>query len=235
MKQLQLPLAALAGLMLLPATSFAAKDLSYSYVELDYIVENVDLYGDNEAFTNVVQDVDDGRGFGLTGSFAFTRNMFVFGKYSNTEADFTYINDAGMAVPEGEDIKTMKLGLGYFAPLTREMDFVARLAYMDVDYGELQFGERDNDVQEFDEIDNAFRDLTNDSSDGYTIDVGVRSQVVEWLEAGGGIRYTDLDSGDDIGIFGNLLFEINPNMGVNLAVDLGDNLSSYSLGLRLSM
>lgn len=235
MKQLQLPLTALAGLMLLPATSFAARDLNYTDIQLDYIVQNVDLYQDNQVFENVVEDIDDGTGFGLSGSYAFTQNMFVFGNYSNTEADFTYTNDAGMRVREGEDIKTMQLGLGYFAPLTRQMDFVGRLSYMDVDYGELEFGETNNDVNQFDDIDNAFRDLTEDSSDGYSIDVGVNSQIVEWLEAGGGLRYTDLDSGDDFGVFGNLLFEINPNMGVNVAVDFGDMVSFYSLGLRLSM
>lgn len=236
MDRLKLPLTALAGFIMLPASALAAEDISYKYAELAYVVQDVDMYEDDEAFNNVINDVDNGGGLKLEASFAFTGNMFAFGKYSSTEADFTFINDAGMFVPQGQDIKTLNLGLGFFTPLSPTMDFVGRASYMDVDYGQFNAGAQDNDVANDNEtFADAVRDLNDDQSDGYAVDVGVRTQTAEWLELGGGIRYTDLNSGDDISVFANALFEINPNMGINLAADFGDALSSYQLGFRYSL
>ena len=48
------------------------------------------------------------------------------------------------------------------------------------------------------------------------------------------MRYTDLDYGDNTSFFGNLLFEVSDNIGINLGGDFGGDLSTYSLGLRYS-
>lgn len=235
MNKLQLSINTLAGLFLLPAASFAADDISYSYIEADYIVQNIDLFEDQDVFDDFLEDVDDGDGFKLGASLSLTQNLFIFGNYSNTEADFTFVDDTGLVIPQGQDIKTVNLGLGFNAPLNNQMDFVGRVSYLDVDYGEFSFGQNDDDVNDLDDIDNAFNDLDEDSTDGFAIDAGVRTQVAEWLELGGGLRYTDLDTGDDFSAFGNALFEINQNFGINLAANVGDNLTSYQLGLRYTM
>lgn len=230
------PVAALATAVALPVSAAAAEDISYTYVQLDYIVEDIDAFEDDEVFNQVLEDVDDGRGIGIEGSFAFAENFFVFGKYSNTEADFTYIADNGMFVPQGEDIKSFDIGLGYFRPMSDTMDFVARAAYADVDYGDLNFGQVDDDVANDNEtVSDAFDDLNEDSSDGYYIDAGVRAQTVEWLELGGGLRYSDMDSGDDISVFGDATFEINQNLGIVLSGDFGDSATVYALGVQYSL
>lgn len=235
MKKSLLPLAALASLAFLSATSFAANDLSYNYVELDYIVRDIDLYEDDDEFENFFDDRDDGDGYQLEGSFSFMERFFVFGNYSNAEAEFTFTTDEGVEVPQGADVKVMNLGLGYFTPIAYNTDFVARVAYRDIDYGGFNLGENPTDIDDFGDIDEALEDLREDSSAGAAIDVGVRSQVADWVEAGGGLRYTNLDTGDDFSLFGNVLFEITPNMGVNVAVDLGDMMTVYRLGFRYSV
>lgn len=47
-KKSLLSLAALASLACIPGASFAADDLSYSYVELDHIVRDIDLFEDDD-------------------------------------------------------------------------------------------------------------------------------------------------------------------------------------------
>lgn len=219
-----------------PFSAVAAQDISYRYIEAEYIVQDVDLYEDDDAFDNIIEDVDDGDGFKIGASFSFANNLFVFGNYAQTKADFTFIDDTGALIPENTDVKTLQLGLGYFAPINMNMDFVVRAAYMDVDYDEFATGATDQDITDPDTtFGDVWDDLNEDSSDGYFVDAGVRAQVIDWLELGGGIRYTDLDMGDDFSVFGNALFEINQNFGINLTANIGDNLSSYGLGLRYSM
>lgn len=235
MNRAKLP-AILACLSLMPASAFAAEGISYRYLEADYVIQDIDLYEDDEAFDDVLEDIDDGDGFNVEASFSFTNNLFIFGGYSETTADFNFINDTGGFVPQETDVKTMQVGLGYFTSLTDNLDLVARAAYADVDLNEFSLGATDDDIGDDDEtLEDAYDDLNEDSSDGYFIDAGVRAQAMEWLELGGGVRYTDLDSGDDVSVFGNALFEISQNMGINVTASVGDNLSSYGVGFRYSM
>lgn len=228
--------AAVLAASVAPFSAIAAQDISYRYVEAEYVIQDVDMYEDDDAFDNVIEDVDDGDGFKVGASFAFTNNLFIFGNYAQTQADFTFINDNAALVPDDVDVKTLQLGLGYFAPINMNTDFVVRAAYMDVDYDEFASGGQDQDVTDPDTtFGDVWDDLNEDSSDGYFVDAGVRAQTIEWLELGGGVRYTDLDSGDDFSVFGNALFEINQNMGINLTASIGENLSSYGLGFRYSM
>jgi opacity protein-like surface antigen len=229
-----LPTAVITALAALPFSASAAEGISYSYFEVDYIVQDVDMYEDDDAFDNIIEDVDDGDGFKIGASFAFTNNLFIFGNYAQTKADFTFINDTGAVIPQDTDVKTLQVGLGYFAPITNNVDFVVRAAYMDVDLDEFSLGATDQDIGD-DSLGDAWDDLNEDTSDGYFADVGVRAQVLNWLEVGGGVRYTDLDSGDDVSAFGNVLFEINQNIGINLSASFGDKLSSYGLGFRYSL
>jgi hypothetical protein len=231
-----LPASILAALTVLPAAALAAENISYSYIEAAYVIQDMDMYEDEEAFDNVLEDVDDGDGFKIDASFAFSSNMFLFGSYAQTQADFTFINDTGALIPQDQDVKTIELGLGFFAPLSDRMDFVARAAYMDVDLDNFSFGATDDDIADDDEtVEDAYDDLNEDASDGYFVDAGVRAQALPQLELGGGVRYTDLDSGDDVAVFANAMWEINQNMGINLSASFGDNLSAYGLGFRYSM
>lgn len=237
MKPLRLPLAAFIGACMIPTAAMAAGDLSYTYIEAGYLVQDVDMYEDNQIFNNVLEDFDDGDGFEIEGSVAFTDNFFGFGNYSKTSADFTFVDDAGLRIPRGQDVKTLTVGVGYNRPIAvgqGQTDFVARAAYFDSDYGDFNLGADDNEINEWDDVDNAFNDLSEDASDGFKLDAGLRSQVIDWLEAGGGIRYTYMESEDDFSVFADLLFEINQSFGISASADFGDNMSTYGVGLRYS-
>ena len=235
MKQLQLPYLALASLMCLPAITMAAEDISYSYIEADYVIKDIDLFEDDDALDNILEDTDDGDGFKLQGSLAFSDYVFGFGSYSNTEADFTFVDDTGFIIPQNQDIKEVNLGIGISLPMNDRTDFVATGRYIDIDLGDFSLGANEDEINNQDDFENAFDDLNEDTSDGYAVDAGVRSQLANWLEIGGGLRYTNLDSGDDVSAFGNLLFELSQNFGINATANVGDNVTSYEVGVRFSM
>lgn len=221
--------------LLLPVATFAAEGISYTFVEGDYIIQDIDGNEEGDIFDNFVDDFDDGDGYGFHGSFAFSSNFFVFGGYTSTDSEYTFVSDEGLLIPDNEDVKTLKLGLGFFTPLSNNLDLVIRGAYMDVDFGSYNFGATDDDdINSGGDLEDAIRDLNDDSSDGYFADAGVRAQVFNWLELGGGLRYTDIDSGDDVAFFGNALFEITENMGINLGADFNDEITTYALGFRYS-
>ncbi|MDC8014188.1 hypothetical protein [Tahibacter soli] len=95
---------ALAALMALPFASHAA-DLSYSYLEADYVHVNPD-------------DFDNVDGYALRGSGAINENF-------NLIAGWTKINqDAPFP-----DTKAWYLGFGYHVPIADKTDLFAELAY----------------------------------------------------------------------------------------------------------
>lgn len=145
------------------------------------------------------------------------------------DADVTFVSNGGFQ-RTGEDVKRFDIGLGWAMPLNLQMfqqsDFVASAAYSDIDYGDFDFGASG---------DSSLGDLDDDSSDGYFIDARLRAQLVEWAEASAGARYTDLEDAEDLSLIGNVLFEINQNLGINLEVNAGDDLSEYCVGVRYSM
>lgn len=221
--------------VLLPVSAVAAEGISYTFIEGDYLIQDIDYYEDNDFFDNFVDDIDDGDGYNLGASLAISDNLFTFGSYSKTKADFTYFDDKGALIGKNQNVKTLKIGLGFHTPLSSSLDFVATGGYTDVDLGDFSLGrDRNDDLNSGDDIQKAFDDLNDDDSDGYFLDVGARGQLAPWLEFGAGVRYTDLDYGDSTSVFGNLLFEVSDNVGINLGGEFGDDVNIYSLGLRYS-
>src|SRR5690606_39032821 len=155
--------ALLAASAALPVSAFAAQDISYRYVEVEYVVQDVDMYEDDDAFDNIIEDVDDGDGFKIGASFSFTNNLFIFGNYAQTSADFTFLTDNGGVIPRDHYVKTLHLGLRYFAPISTYVDFVVRAAYMDVDLDEFSLGQTDQDIGDDDtDFSAAWNDLNED-------------------------------------------------------------------------
>lgn len=97
-------LIALALATALPFAASAADNLSYNYVEGDY----------------VKTDAENGKadGWGVKGSYGVLPNMHVFGEYSRQEVDNT---DA--------DVDQWRLGVGYNTEIAPSTDFIARAAY----------------------------------------------------------------------------------------------------------
>lgn len=205
------------------AFASAAEDLSYSYLELDYINLNIDEVGDSGS---VLDDLDNGGGWGARGSFALAPNWFLFGQYSVTDADASFIDDQNQFFRSNTDINRLDLGVGFHNPISSTTDFVLRAAYTDIDTDGFKFGGTS---------DSSFDDLNEDSSDGFFLDAAVRSQLMESVEGSLGVRYTDLQEVDNVSLIGNLMYEISPSFGVNLGLEAGNNISHILIGFRFSI
>jgi hypothetical protein len=201
-------------------------DLSYTFLEADYLNLDVDVADDDES---LLEDFDDGGGWAINGSFAFTPNFFAFAGYSVTDSDVTFVDADEVLLSSSQDVKRLNVGLGVNfgvnVPVVGESDVVLSGAYTDIDFDDFDFGGSD---------DPDLDDLNDDSSDGYFLDARLRSQLVSWAEASLGVRYTDIEDADDFSVVGNVLLEINQNFGVNLEFDAADDVGYYLVGLRYS-
>ncbi len=215
-------------LLAVPLTGIAArpsKDLKYTYLELDYVNLDVDAFDDDEG---LIEDFDDGDGFGVGASFAFTPTFFGFAGYSETDSDVTFIGDDNFPITSDEEVKRFDIGLGVNLPVmigTLDTDFVGRAAYVDVDYGDFDFGATD---------DSDLGDLDDDDSDGWAVDGRFRGQMTDLIEASLGVGYLDIEDADGFSVLGNVLFEITQNWGVNVEANVGDDVATYLLGVRYS-
>jgi len=215
----------LAAACLLPAVALTAEpnsDLSYSYVELDYINLDIDQPNENRPFRG---DFNNGDGYGVSVSLLFSPRFFFYGDYTKTQADFSFTDNIGVHVPGNTDILRLNLGLGFIMPVTTNSDFVVSGGYSDIDYDRFRLGA----TSSF-----SLSDLEDDTSDGYTLDAKLRSQLSQSIETSIGARYTDLGALDGLSIIGNLLFEMSPNLGLNVAVDAGEDLVTWAAGVRYS-
>ena len=218
--------AAMAAPLTLPVTALAAADLSYTSFEVDYINLDIDDFNDNDG---LAEDFDDGNGWGLRGSFAFTPMIFGFAGYAETDSDVNFTSDGTTFFSSSQDVATLDVGLGLnkqldIAALNRP-DLVVRVAYVDIDVGNLDVGGSS---------DPAIDDLNDDGSDGWYTDAALRSQILPQLEASAGLRYTDIEDSSEFSFIGNVMYEFTPEWGVNLAVDAGDDIRTYALGVRYS-
>jgi hypothetical protein len=217
--------ALVAAVCMMPLTGFAAdagRDLSYGYLEVDYINLDIDQPGEGNLFEG---DFDNGGGYGISASLPITEQFFVFGDWTETESDFGFVDNVGLYIPGDVDIKRLNLGAGFAMPLSTGADIVVRGAYVDIDYNSFNFGATSS---------NSFRDLDDDPSDGWMADVAWRAQWSQSIEGSLGVRYTDIESVDNVSFIGNVLFELSPNWGINLQIDAGDDLITYGAGVRMT-
>jgi len=217
---------AMAALLAAPVGAQAAADLSYTFFEVDYINLDIDDFNDGDSLR---EDFDDGSGWGLRGSFAFTPMFFGFAGYSETDSDVSFTNDGTTFFSSSQDVARLDVGLGLNKQLDiavlNQPDLVVRAAYVDIDVGNLDIGG---------ESDPSIDDLNDDGSDGWYSDAALRSQLLPQLEVSAGVRYTDIEDSSEFSFIGNALFEFNQNWGVNLGVDAGDDIRAYVLGVRYS-
>ncbi len=233
MKFRLIPATVLSGVALLSSSVLADDHIDYTYIEGAYVIQDVDIYQDSDTLSEFLDETQDGDGFEIKGSVGLGPNWFAYTGYSQTQLDFDITTNEGGYLPAEVDVKTFHLGAGYIVPINPNLNMQFSAAYVDQDLSEFSLGATDQDVFDDDtDFEDAVDDLNEDSSDGYWLDAGVRGQVNHWLELGGGLRYTELDSGDSFTVFGNALWEITPNFGLNLALDIGDDVNEYSLGAR---
>ena len=122
---------------------------------------------------------------------------------------------AGYAAQEfdfGIDLDQWAIGVGGHLPISDSVDVVGSLSYVDA------------------EIDSRFGGADDD---GYGASIGIRARVADNVEVEGGINYVDLDAGGDetsFGIGGRYYF--TPEFALGAGVDLGDDVTAWSVGVR---
>lgn len=179
-----IPLLMLAG----PA---AAEGLSYDYIEGWYQDVELDASG-----TDI-----DGDGFGIGGSVEFADSWRLFASYGTNDFDF------------GVDQDAYSVGVGFFTPVGNNVDFVADVAYVSV---------------EFDSI------LGSGDDDGFGLSAGFRGMVSDAVELAGGVNYVDLDdSGDDTSFEIEGWYYFSPQFAVGLGAEFGDDVTSYGINGRV--
>lgn len=155
---------------------------------------------------SVLDDLDNGGGWDVRGAFGLAPNWFAFGQYSVTDSDISFTDDLNQRFSSDTDINRLDLGGAFHSSVNSNTDLVLRTAYTDVDTDGFNFGGSSNV---------SIGDLNDDSSDGLFIDAASRSQLMEPVE-------------------GNLMYEFIQELGLNLGLEAGDDISYILIGLRYS-
>ena len=89
----------------------AAQGFGYSYIQGSYGSVEVDTGGGNV----------DGDGFGISGSFEFTKEFFFAGEYQTADMDF------------GVDLNILELAVGYHTGISEQLDFTAQVGFVNTE------------------------------------------------------------------------------------------------------
>jgi hypothetical protein len=173
--------AVIGGLVLAVAPLAAmAEDMSYSYVEADYVDIDID-------------DAPSGDGFALRGSVGFLDNLFAFADYTDGSVDVV-------------DIEQIAVGIGGHYPLGESLDAVGRIGYTEFDLSAGPFSASDDgyllslglrgQMAQFEAEGNVIYTDLSDGGDETAFEVVGRWNFTDMFSAGLGFR-----SGDDIDTF----------------------------------
>lgn len=193
----------------LAATPFAASagELSYTYVEGGFSQMKVD--SNDATFGDFTGD-----GGYLRGAVAVSPQFYLFGGYAKvSDSD----NVSGTKVED--DVSQAEAGIGYHQAMGERLDFLAELSYMRLEEKISARG-----IGSFEE-----------DAKGGRIAIGLRGQMSEPLE--GWIKAGYIDGGDFSGDFVGTLggqFKFNPTWGLVGEVEIIDDVTRYTAGVRAS-
>ena len=192
------------------ANASEANGIGYTYAQLDYTYQDAD-----GPYLN---------GVALSGSYAFTDNVFAtasYGKSSDTFNDFFY--DARV---KGKS-EAWSLGVGFNSAIGSRADWVTQVAYSDNDMSVRLSGYGCD----------AFSDCHDRVHlKGGKVSTGVLGRVTDQLTANAYLGYEDYDHGYEGGAFAEFgaVYSFNPTWGVHTGLTLAEDTQTYSVGVRAS-
>jgi len=149
---------------------------------------------------------DDPTGGAIEGSFGFNENWFATAGFTHT---------SGQTGGVDLDLDVLALGIGYHYPLSPMADVVAGLSFLRAEVNADPFG-------------------ADDSTNGYSLDIGVRAMPAPQFELAGGLSFVDFDDFFDsqtiLGVNG--VYYPSPNFGVFLGLSTSDDVDQASIGIR---
>jgi hypothetical protein len=177
--------------------SAQADDLSYSYAEGGFGIVDVDAFS------------EDGDGYFVGGSLGFGTNWLGFVEYSVSSFD-----EGGAEA----DVDEIQLGFGGHFPMSDDVDFIGKLAYVDqsIDVSVPGFGS------------------VSDSENGYMLSAGVRGTAMGRLDLTGEIQYVDVGESDDTGLALRGLYEFTDMFSLGARVGMSDDVTEYGVFARFT-
>lgn len=155
-----------------------------------------------------VDGIDEaGDGIGVRGSLAVSENFHLLGGVHSAEFEVG---------PVDVDFDSWEAGIGYNRAVGPNVDFVGSLSYVGAD---LSFNDEALSVFDVD-------------GDGYRADAGLRGRLAPAFELDGGIRYTDVDQGDETSAYVRGLFG-SGSVRLLTEVEAGDDGEIYLIGGRV--
>lgn len=184
--------------------SAQASELSYSFVELDYL-------SSTDGVTDGLNGPGlDTEGYGIRGSFGFAENFYVTGKYSNSDLDQVSSIDADK----------WAVGFGYHRPLYDQADWFAEVGYTKLD---------SNSPVLDDNAYNVSFGLRGSISDRFE---GIAKLSYNDGVDYSGAFYPQYDSAFSASV--GLQWRINEMWGIVGEVDAYEDATDYTLGVRAS-
>jgi len=152
-------------------------------------------------------DVDFNRAGGLI-SYELTENFAAIASGLTGEIETT-----GIGAPRDIDTRDLAIGLTAHFPLFDNADLIAPVA---IHYAKARAGSIEN------------------SDTGYSIAVGIRALLTEYIEVEGAIRHFDIDDDDDQSLIGSARFHFTDALSLALTGQLSDDVNSVGLNGRFA-
>jgi Outer membrane protein beta-barrel domain len=147
---------------------------------------------------------DDANVGAIGGSLAMADNLYLVAAYS-----YGKIDDSGIDV----ELDNADAGIGFHFPLNDRVDFIAEAAYAWAKVDVEHFGSADDD--------------------GYMLRAGVRAMLTPEFELNGGGTYVDISGDDATAGYVGVVYNFTPEFAVTGNISVGDDATSYGIGLRM--
>ena len=164
-------------------------------------------YGETEIEADNVDM--DGDGYRVSGSLAIAPTYHIVAEYSTADLEVENFNI-------DVDVDTISIGFGYNRPISQRADVIGRILYVDSDV----------------KVDSPFFAVSGDDS-GLGLQFHLRGQVMERVEAEGGIDYVDIGDEDTTLVIEGRYF-LTDALALGAGLRFGDDTTSYGVALRFN-
>lgn len=224
----------IAGVILLTAFlsgSAGAQENRYSWLDLSFMGQSIDIQGSQTPIVGQTVDVDvqDGDGVRFRGSFGTWKNLYLFGDYGSTDIDVAGVvtNNQGVFPAKDQfDLTNIRVGVGVKYSVAFSTDLYAEFSYdsIDFDFGSFAGENFDTDTKDAGAA-VGVRHMLND-------DVQLQAYGRFSNHANLDLNALEFDSGAYFGV--GFSWEITRGLALVGDYETGD-FDTWSLGFRLDM